>query len=110
LTGIGLKVSNSIIDIVGGNIYLLLVLTAVVTLLIGGPLPASITYILLIPLVIPDLPKIDEDMMLVSTEFHIQPFLAQFSAVTDVFQAARIISENAEVSLIIVQSEARFRP
>jgi TRAP transporter 4TM/12TM fusion protein len=55
VTGLGLKLSNSIINIVGGNIHLLLILTALVTLLLGCGLPSTVCYIVLIPLVIPAL-------------------------------------------------------
>ena len=59
----------------------------------------------MMPLVIPDFSKIDEYMILVGAQFHIQPFLAQFLAVTNVLQAGRIVPENAEIGLIIVQSK-----
>jgi TRAP-type uncharacterized transport system fused permease subunit len=52
---LGLRLSNSIIHIVGGNIYLLLILTAIITLLLGCGLPSTVCYILLVPLIIPAL-------------------------------------------------------
>jgi len=55
VTGLGLRLSNSIIHIVGGNIYLLLILTAIITLLLGCGLPSTVCYILLVPLIIPAL-------------------------------------------------------
>jgi TRAP transporter 4TM/12TM fusion protein len=57
-TGLAIKLSDSIVNIVGGSALLLLFLTAFVTVLMGTGLPSTVCYIVLLPLVIPALKAI----------------------------------------------------
>lgn len=57
VTGIGLQLSNILIDLAGGNLLLLLVLTAVTSLILGTGLPVIVCYTLLSMLVAPALVK-----------------------------------------------------
>ena len=58
LTGIGLKFSGIIIDIAGGNLYLTLILTAVVLLILGLALPITASYIIAAVMTAPALVKL----------------------------------------------------
>ncbi|MGH7348887.1 MAG: TRAP transporter permease [Candidatus Rokuibacteriota bacterium] len=53
LTGIGLKLSTLLLDISGGNLLVLLLLTMVASLVLGTALPTTATYVLLAVLVAP---------------------------------------------------------
>lgn len=55
LTGIGLKFSGIIIDIAGGSLLITLILTMVVSIILGMGLPTVAAYIVQVPLTIPAL-------------------------------------------------------
>jgi TRAP transporter 4TM/12TM fusion protein len=55
VTGIGLQLSNILIDLAGGNLLFLLVLTAITSLILGTGLPIIVCYTLLSMLVAPAL-------------------------------------------------------
>ncbi len=57
LTGLGVKLSGMLIDISGGNLFFLLLLTAVTSIILGMGLPVTVCYILLATLVAPALMK-----------------------------------------------------
>ena len=57
-TGLPIKISSSIVDIVGQNTIFLLFLTAFMTVLMGTGLPSTVCYIVLLPLVVPALKAI----------------------------------------------------
>lgn len=57
LTGIGLKLSTLLVDLSGGSLLLLLVLTMVASLILGTALPTTATYVLLAVLVAPAIMK-----------------------------------------------------
>ncbi|VBB44868.1 conserved membrane hypothetical protein [uncultured Desulfatiglans sp.] len=57
-TGVALKLSGSIVDLVGGISMLLLLMTAGITVIMGTGLPSTVCYIVLLPLVIPALKAI----------------------------------------------------
>ncbi|MEI4488761.1 TRAP transporter fused permease subunit [Frigidibacter sp. MR17.14] len=58
LTGLGLMLSGLILDLGGGNVMVILLLTAVVSFLLGMGLPTSAAYLLLAVLVAPALTKL----------------------------------------------------
>ena len=58
LTGIGLKFSGIIVDIAGGNLYMTLVLTAVILLVLGLALPITASYIIAAVMTAPALVKL----------------------------------------------------
>lgn len=58
LTGLGLRLSAILIDISGGNLAILLVLTAIVALILGMGLPSSAVYVVLATLVAPAMVKL----------------------------------------------------
>ena len=58
LTGIGLKFSGIIIDIAGGDLYLTLILTAVILLILGLALPITASYIIAAVMTAPALIKL----------------------------------------------------
>lgn len=47
LTGVGLRLSSQLISIAGGSLFLLLVMTAVASILLGAGLPVVATYLVL---------------------------------------------------------------
>jgi TRAP transporter 4TM/12TM fusion protein len=53
LTGIGLKLSTLLLDLSGGNLLVLLLLTMIASLVLGTALPTTATYVLLAVLVAP---------------------------------------------------------
>jgi TRAP transporter 4TM/12TM fusion protein len=53
LTGIGLKLSTLLLDLSGGNLLVLLLLTMLASLVLGTALPTTATYVLLAVLVAP---------------------------------------------------------
>lgn len=55
LTGIGLKFSGIIIDIAGGSLIFTLILTMIVSIILGMGLPTVAAYIVQVPLTIPAL-------------------------------------------------------
>lgn len=55
LTGLALKMSSMLLDMSGGNLFALLLLTMVASLLLGTGLPTVLTYIILAVLVAPAL-------------------------------------------------------
>ncbi|KIH70555.1 TRAP transporter permease [Salinicoccus roseus] len=55
LTGIGLKFSGIIIDVAGGSLIITLILTMVVSIILGMGLPTVAAYIVQVPLTIPAL-------------------------------------------------------
>lgn len=65
LTGLGHELSSLLIDLAGGNLSMLLLITAVTSLILGMGLPTSACYILLAILVVPAL-----------VEFGVQPLAA----------------------------------
>ncbi len=58
LTGIGLKFSSIIIDFAGGNLFLTLILTAVILLILGLALPITASYIIAAVMTAPALVKL----------------------------------------------------
>jgi TRAP-type uncharacterized transport system fused permease subunit len=58
LTGMGLKFSGIIVDLAGGNLYLTLVLTAVIRLILGLALPITASYIIAAVMTAPALIKL----------------------------------------------------
>ncbi len=58
LTGIGLKFSGIIVNIAGGNLYLTLILTAIVLLILGLALPITASYIVAAVMTAPALIKL----------------------------------------------------
>ncbi len=58
LTGIGLKFSGIIVDLAGGNLYLTLILTAVILLILGLALPITASYIIAAVMTAPALVKL----------------------------------------------------
>ncbi len=58
LTGMGLKFSGIIVDLAGGNLYLTLVLTAVILLILGLALPITASYIIAAVMTAPALIKL----------------------------------------------------
>ncbi len=55
LTGIGYKLSSILIDVSGGQVLVLLLLTMVVSIILGMGMPTSAAYILLATLIVPAL-------------------------------------------------------
>lgn len=53
LTGLALRLSGILIDFSGGNLFVLLVLTMVISIILGMGLPTSAVYIVLATLVVP---------------------------------------------------------
>jgi len=58
LTGMGLKFSGIIVDLAGGNLYLTLVLTAMILLILGLALPITASYIIAAVMTAPALIKL----------------------------------------------------
>ena len=58
VTGLGLQLSNILIDLAGGNLLFLLVLTAIASIILGTGLPVIVCYSLLSMLVAPALIKL----------------------------------------------------
>jgi TRAP transporter 4TM/12TM fusion protein len=58
LTGLGHRLSNILVDLSGGNVYLLLLFTMIASLILGLGLPTSGAYILLAALVVPAMEQI----------------------------------------------------
>src|SRR5690606_24854129 len=58
LTGMGLMVSSLIVEVGGGNIWLILLLTAIASFILGLGLPTSAAYLLLAVLVAPALVRL----------------------------------------------------
>jgi TRAP transporter 4TM/12TM fusion protein len=57
LTGLGLRMSGVLVDLSGGDVLKLLILTMIASLILGTGLPTTPTYILLVILVAPALAK-----------------------------------------------------
>ncbi len=55
LTGLGLSFSQALLDISGGNVFILLVLAAIGSVILGMGMPITATYILLVILIAPAL-------------------------------------------------------
>jgi len=53
LTGIGTKLSNAIIELGGGNFFAILILTAIVTIILGMGLPTTACYLVAVSVVGP---------------------------------------------------------
>lgn len=53
VTGVGVRISSALIIMAGGNVFVLLVLTAIACLILGMPLNISAAYIVLVILVAP---------------------------------------------------------
>jgi TRAP transporter 4TM/12TM fusion protein len=58
LTGVGLKFSGIIVDLAGGNLYLTLILTAIILLILGLALPITASYIVAAVMAAPALIKL----------------------------------------------------
>jgi TRAP transporter 4TM/12TM fusion protein len=58
LTGVGLKFSGIIVDLAGGNLYLTLILTALILLILGLALPITASYIVAAVMAAPALIKL----------------------------------------------------
>jgi TRAP transporter 4TM/12TM fusion protein len=63
LTGLGLRMSGVLVDLAGGSVVKLLVLTMIASLILGTGLPTTPTYILLVILVAPALAKMGVSKM-----------------------------------------------
>jgi TRAP transporter 4TM/12TM fusion protein len=63
LTGLGMALSNVLIETAGGNLLLLLFLTMIASLILGMGLPTTACYIILAVLVAPTLVKMDVDII-----------------------------------------------
>ncbi|MBI4190366.1 MAG: TRAP transporter fused permease subunit [Betaproteobacteria bacterium] len=61
VTGLGLKLSGALIELAGGNVVVLLLLTALTSLILGTGLPTLPTYIILAILVAPALIQLGID-------------------------------------------------
>ena len=55
VTGVGIRLSSVLIELSGGNLLILLILVAVITIIMGCGLPALLAYIVQIPVTIPAL-------------------------------------------------------
>ncbi|MBA7710838.1 hypothetical protein ES703_119786 [subsurface metagenome] len=55
LTGLGLSLSQALVDISGGNVFILLVLAAIGSIILGMGMPITATYIMLAILIAPAL-------------------------------------------------------
>ena len=58
-SGLGLKFTNSIIDLAGGNLFLLLVLTGIAGVILGMGMTTTAVYITVAALIVPSLIQID---------------------------------------------------
>ena len=58
LTGIGYKLSSLLITLSGGNVYLLLLLTMLTSVILGMGMPTSAAYVLLATLIVPALEEL----------------------------------------------------
>ncbi len=58
MTGLGIRISTQLVDVAGGNMPVLLILTAVMSIFIGLALPASATYLLTALVLAPSLVKV----------------------------------------------------
>ena len=58
LTGIGYKLSSLLIAISGGNVFLLLFLTMLTSVILGMGMPTSAAYVLLATLIVPALEQL----------------------------------------------------
>jgi TRAP transporter 4TM/12TM fusion protein len=58
LTGIGLKLSNNMVDLAGNSLWIALVLTMIASLVLGMGLPTTATYIVLATMAAPALVKL----------------------------------------------------
>ena len=58
LTGIGYKLSSLLITVSGGNVYLLLLLTMLTSVILGMGMPTSAAYVLLATLIVPALEEL----------------------------------------------------
>jgi TRAP transporter 4TM/12TM fusion protein len=58
LTGIGLKFSGIIVDMAGGNLYITLILAAIILLILGLALPITASYIVAAVMIAPALIKL----------------------------------------------------
>lgn len=58
LTGMGLKFSGIIVDLAGGNLYVTLILTAIILLILGLALPITASYIIAAVMTAPALIKL----------------------------------------------------
>lgn len=54
-TGLGIKISNALIVVARGNLFLLLVLTAISTMILGMGLPTTPAYVVVASLIVPTL-------------------------------------------------------
>ena len=61
LSGIGLKLSTLLIDLSGGNLYLLMILTMIASIILGTGLPTVPTYLILALLAAPAMIKLGVD-------------------------------------------------
>ena len=55
VTGVGIRLSSVLIELSGGNLLILLILVAIITIIMGCGLPALLAYIVQIPVTIPAL-------------------------------------------------------
>lgn len=63
LTGLALRLSTIMIDLSGGNVFVLLLLTMGVSLILGMGLPTSAVYVVLATLVVPAMTEMGVDLM-----------------------------------------------
>jgi len=63
LTGLALRLSSIMVDMSGGELFPLMLVTMVVSLLLGMGLPTSAVYVVLAILVVPAMTKIGVDLM-----------------------------------------------
>ena len=63
LTGLGIRLTSSIVEIAGGNLYLALILSAISAIVMGMGLPSVVAYLILAGLVAPSLMQIGVPMI-----------------------------------------------
>jgi len=63
LTGLGVRLTSSIVEIAGGNLYLALILSAISAVVMGMGLPSVVAYLILAGLVAPSLIQIGVPMV-----------------------------------------------
>lgn len=78
LTGVGLKLSNNLVDMAGSNLWMALILTMVASIVLGMGIPTTATYIVLATMAAPALEK----MGVVPIAAHL--FVFYFGIVADI--------------------------
>lgn len=92
ITGVGIRFTSAITEIAGGNLFMILLLSALAAILLGMALPTSVSYILLLALVIPSLIKIGIPIIAVH-------FFAFYFGTTSQFTPPYAVASYAAASL-----------